>query len=625
MKQYEELLKNKKIIAISVLIIIIIFVLATQNYGKKDDWQFTPSIFSDGGLIAGIIILLVIIGIIGGIILVVKGKMKGLILIIVGAGILVVIGAIVIVILTGLAGNSSVGNQSMYSSSYDQLGFSVGGAKDVGNFRKNIENNYLPLLTDITYEGLFYEYYFDTGKTETCEKLFCPSYTYAVSKDPFSQEKEYYLSVGLNSNIKKSDFQRKKLNLIVVLDISGSMSSSFNSYYYDQFGNKTENELDEEEDLDKTKMQIANESVVALIDHLNDDDRFGMVLFDNTGYIGKPLSKVGDTDMQAIKGHILELRPQGGTNFEAGYKQGTELFEEVLNADQSEYENRIIFLTDAQPNIGILNKEGLLGMTQTNADKKIHTTFIGIGVDFGTELIEAITKIRGSNYYSVHSAKEFKTRMDDEFEYMVTPLVFNLLLNLDAQGYEIEKVYGSPEANEATGQIMKVNTLFPSERKETETKGGIVLLKLKKLSEAASLKLSVSYEDRIGNQDKDEKSIHIEKKEEEYYENNGIRKGILLSRYASLIKHWINDERKNHEAQFYTPTITAESGLTVPEEPGEIKLGIWERQSIPLKISEEYKQLFSEFKQYFETEMNQIEDNTLSKEIEILEKLINHQ
>ena len=73
------------------------------------------------------------------------------------------------------------------------IGFSVGGAKDINNFRENIKNDYLPLLTDVTYEGVFYDYYFDPGEKQECQKLFCPSYTYAMSKDPFSQDDIYYL------------------------------------------------------------------------------------------------------------------------------------------------------------------------------------------------------------------------------------------------------------------------------------------------------------------------------------------------------------------------------------------------------------------------------------------------
>jgi Ca-activated chloride channel family protein len=98
-------------------------------------------------------------------------------------------------------------------------------------------------------------------------------------------------------------------------------------------------------------------------------------------------------------------------------------------------------------------------------------------VDFNTELVEKITKIKGANYYSVHSAGEFKERMDDEFDFMVTPLVFDLVLDLDAPGYEIEKVYGSPEADQATGEIMKVNTLFPSKAQEGQVKGEYLIMR----------------------------------------------------------------------------------------------------------------------------------------------------
>jgi hypothetical protein len=84
---------------------------------------------------------------------------------------------------------SAAGSGTSYSAGNDKtLGLAVGGAQDINNFRKNIENNYLPLYTDITYEGLFYDYYFDTGNKQDCNKLFCPSYSYAVSKVP-SQKK----------------------------------------------------------------------------------------------------------------------------------------------------------------------------------------------------------------------------------------------------------------------------------------------------------------------------------------------------------------------------------------------------------------------------------------------------
>ena len=63
---------------------------------------------------------------------------------------------------------------------------------------------------------------------------------------------------------------------------------------------------------------------------------------------------------------------------------------------------------------------------------------------------------------------------------MVTPLVFDLNLNFDSDSFEIEKIYGTDNEDATKGNIMKVNTLFPSPTSDGETKGGITVLKLKK-------------------------------------------------------------------------------------------------------------------------------------------------
>ena len=261
------------------------------------------------------------------------------------------------------------------------IGLSVGGAKDVNNFRENIKQGFLPLPTDVTYEGLFYDYTFDTGIQEPCQKLFCPSYASAVSKDPFSQKDEYFLSVGLNSGIQQKDFARKKMNVVVVLDISGSMGSQFDEYYYDRFGRKnTVPNEEDKKDAGKSKMKVASEAVATLVDHLKDDDSFGMVLFDDTSYLAKPLKKVVLTDISKIKGHIRELQEQGGTNMSAGIKEAATQFDTYADAKSAEYENRIIFLTDAMPNVGDTTDEDLFALGKNLADKKVYTTFIGVGV-----------------------------------------------------------------------------------------------------------------------------------------------------------------------------------------------------------------------------------------------------
>lgn len=517
-----------------------------------------------------------------------------------------------------LAVSADSGSDSSFeiSTTEGEIGFSVGGAKDIGNFRENIENSYLPLPSDITYEGLFYDYSFNTGMTKECNELFCPSYTKAVTNDPFSQNEELYLSVGLNSGI--TNFQRKKLNLVVVLDISGSMNSSFDSYYYDG------EYLSES----KSKMALANESIANMTKHLKDSDKFGVVLFDDSGYLAKPLNLVANTNMDKIREHILEISTQGGTNMFTGLDLGFSLFEDI-DSNISEYENRVIFLTDAMPNLGVLNENSLANKISQNSDKGIFTTFIGVGVDFNSELIEFMTKTEGANYYSIHNSNEFKKRLDEEFDFMVTPLVFNLQLTLKSDKYSIEKVFGTPEANETTGEIMRINTLFPSKSVNRELKGGIVLIKLKKESNEGEddLNLTVSYRDRSYIPHVNSEIITFNSGEE-YFENSGIQKGVLLTRYANLLKNWIIEDRKHCQNIEEFPLMNllpppwieyADIGIPIPKESST-----WERTSCELIVSSKYKDIFSTFRDYFISENEILNDEELKQELGVLESLIEY-
>jgi Ca-activated chloride channel family protein len=510
--------------------------------------------------------------------------------------------------------------------SVKKVGLAVGGAKDTNNFKANIDKGYLPKLDSITYEGQFYQHYFDTGLNgDSCKDLFCPSYSSAKRLNSFSNEDEYFLSVGLNSGIEEGNFKRKKLNLVVVLDISGSMGSSFDAYHYDNMGNRVNND---KSDKHKKKMQIANESIVAMLSHLKEDDRLGIALFDHGSYRAKPLSLVGNSDKEAIRDHVLALTERGGTNWSAGYNEGTKLFEGINTSDPL-YENRIIFLTDAMPNTGELSKNKLFGLAKNASERNIHTTFVGVGVDFNNDLVEYVSKTKGANYFSVHSSSAFSKLLDEEFEYMVTPLVYDLELKLNSSNYAIEAVYGSPDANMATGQIMKVNTLFPSKNDGTATKGGVVLLKLKKLGEGSKddIKLDVSYTDVNGKAFANAQNISFKSKGAYYYDNSGIEKAIIVSDYVTIMKNWLMDTRAgcNDDVKWMmesSPAIMKRCMEYPPKRSLYPVMPTWEKKSCKLKVSSGYQKLFQAFKKVYINEMNAIGDESLNQELNILNTLI---
>jgi len=213
------------------------------------------------------------------------------------------------------------------------------------------------------------------------------------------------------------------------------------------------------------------------------------------------------------------------------------------------------------------------------------------------------TNIRGANYFSVKSTKSFKKQLDDDFDYCVTPLVFDVKIQVMSDQYEIEKVYGSPEANQATGDLMKIATLFPSAKeKDGQTKGGVVLIKMKKKSNTGeSLKLRITYEDWFGKKCIDDQVVQLKGEQANYYQDTGVRKAIVLTQFANLIRNYLAGIE-----------IDSSAGIT---DPPELK-------TRELKWSEKWKDSFTRFKTYFESEIDSLNDESLDKEVKTLETIL---
>eukprot|EP00485_Elphidium_margaritaceum_P014457 CAMPEP_0202728062 /NCGR_PEP_ID=MMETSP1385-20130828/185435_1 /ASSEMBLY_ACC=CAM_ASM_000861 /TAXON_ID=933848 /ORGANISM="Elphidium margaritaceum" /LENGTH=792 /DNA_ID=CAMNT_0049394307 /DNA_START=1086 /DNA_END=3464 /DNA_ORIENTATION=+ len=535
----------------------------------------------------------------------------------------------------------------------EKIGLAVGGARDINNFRQCIENNRMPSADSITYNGLLYNYYFDTrkkakgnnnhtadaddSKKDDGSFLFSPSYCYArVNRLDFLQQRqdddmhdtyEYYMTLGLNSNLRKKDLQRKRLNLVIILDRSGSMSDVFDgdrTAYYRALGNNDSGSAS----LYKTKMQVATECVVGVLQHLTPDDRFGLVLFDDKANIMCPLTAMREiTDLSGLKERILSVTPGGGTIFECGYNKAMQCYANyAADHDGDLYDNRIILVTDAQPNYGS-DGQTLLQLVRTcanNAENYIYSTFIGVGLDFNAQLIETISNTRGCNSFCVQSTDEFRRTMTDEFELMVNPLVFNVVLRINVEGgaCRIDKVYGVSSAMEESvmnsGQVTKITTLFPSKKSKEKggSKGGIQLIKLKKLLANANangklnVEIQVSFEDKFGIKHENIQYVALDEGDDDddddegggtdmieasnFYDNSGIRKGILLCKYAEIMKQWIAHERSVNNIQ----------------------------TGGALTVSDKFQNIIKKFMSHFEQEMKAVNDDELMKELNLMKRMV---
>jgi Ca-activated chloride channel family protein len=487
-------------------------------------------------------------------------------------------------------------------ASPETVGLAVGGVQDVTNFRENVAEGFTPQPEAISDEGLFYEYYFETGERTATDALFAPRYATAVSAHPRTGDVERYLSVGLDSTLSVGEFERPRLDLVAVLDVSGSMDSPFDEYYYDKQGHKRAAETAGE-----TKLSAAIQSLCALTEQLHAEDRLGVVLYNHRAHVAKPLRDVGATDMPAIRRHIREIKAGGGTNLADGFEAAIDML--IDGPAGRRVERRVMFLTDMMPNTGATGETELTDLFADAAADGIHTTFIGMGVDANAELADALSGIRGANHYFVHSADEFEQRLGTEFDYMVTPLVYNLTLELDAEGYEIEAVHGSPSADATRDRLMHVGTLFPSATQDGESRGGVVLVRLAQQRPDTDLELVASWTERDGTDQTERVTVSMPESPETFA-HDGVRKAVALARYARALRAWA---REIHER---AAKATGVDDWVLADQRGH-----QERESVQLVVPDEYADRFTRLRDYLATESAAVADDSINQELELLDTL----
>ncbi|KAJ3289344.1 hypothetical protein HK104_007529, partial [Borealophlyctis nickersoniae] len=342
----------------------------------------------------------------------------------------------------------------------------------------------------LNHENTFFSFAFDVGPREI-EKPYAPRYFTARASPPRMlpddppREPEMWLGlagVSWHDGEGIKEHPRMPIDVVVALDVSWSMASPFG-------------EDDEEEGpaTAASKLDVAIDSLKAIISQLGPEDRFGLVEFHSLQNTLVPLTLKSKIKMDEVHRKINALRAGGGTDLTGGLSAATKLFtasRKVTALDEcvqiGTRSRRIIFLTDLNSSCGTRNdEETLLDLVAKNAEPLpggIYTTVIGVGMDFNVALVEKISKTRGCRYGSITSSAEFKKTIEEEFDYDAVPVAFDIEMNIIDGPWRIDKAYGSPElANINAGIDDKVHfsSEFPTAHDENGlSKGGFILFKL---------------------------------------------------------------------------------------------------------------------------------------------------
>lgn len=151
-----------------------------------------------------------------------------------------------------------------------------------------------------------------------------------------------------------------------------------------------------------------------------------------------------------------------------------------------------------------------------------------------------------------------------------------------------------------------------------------MLLKLIRDSGNPEMTLRVTYETREGEKKAVIRKLTFQNRKPEYFENLGIRKAVLLSRYADLMKNWIIYERD--KLGYPISPVSLEAASKPGIEPFVTWPGLnqWERMSVELRVSKFYEEKIEKFIEHFHYEMKVLNDENLGQELEIMEELLRH-
>jgi Ca-activated chloride channel homolog len=207
------------------------------------------------------------------------------------------------------------------------------------------------------------------------------------------------LVVRFGAEGKADGAPRRKLNLSLVLDRSGSMAG--------------------------TPLKQAVKAAQALVGELGADDRLSVVIYDDNVETIVPPDLV--KDRAKVEGLLGKVRAGGCTNLSGGWLEGCK---HVAKHASKEVVNRVLLLTDGQANMGITSNDVLVKTAREKAEGGVVTTTLGFGSSFNEDLLIGMARAAEGNFYFIESPDDVTQVFKIELEGLSTVVAQNLLVTV---------------------------------------------------------------------------------------------------------------------------------------------------------------------------------------------------
>ena len=227
----------------------------------------------------------------------------------------------------------------------------------------------------------------------------------------------YLVGVGFATNIDEKKWRRDPVNLIAVVDKSGSM--------------------------DGEPLELVRKSLAEVAKQLRPGDQMTIVLYGDRAHVHLATTPADRDGVNRILASIWSIESAGSTSMEAGLRLGYSIADTTAPAFKGR--TRLLLFTDERPNTDATDAESFMGMAIGHSREGVGLTTIGVGVQFGAELATKIGSVRGGNLYFIRDEPDVKQLFTGQLDYMVSELAHDLTLTITPRaGLKIAGVYGVP-------------------------------------------------------------------------------------------------------------------------------------------------------------------------------------
>jgi Ca-activated chloride channel family protein len=256
------------------------------------------------------------------------------------------------------------------------------------------------------------------------------------------QEKAAHLVITLLAPTKTGEDTRPPICVVPVIDISGSMSGG--------------------------KLEYAKRSALKLIDHLRPGDYTGLIAFESQVEVIIPPQKVTAETKDKLKAEVGKLTPRGGTNFSGGMLKAIELVQALDLPDG--VLNRVIMLTDGQPNEGVAKSPADIIRALTANAGRVTTSAFGFGNDVDQNFLGDFAKEGKGNYAFIKDPDGALAAFGKELGGLLSTYATDIQLEVEGlAGHEITSVVSDVDAEQEAigGEVtIKVPELLTEERRD---------------------------------------------------------------------------------------------------------------------------------------------------------------